>query len=297
MAEEGFSVDTNSLGTGEGGSDPARCGFGEPMGTVRRWAGLALGQPRVMGVLNVTPDSFSDGGDFADADAAIAAGLAMAAAGADIIDVGGESTRPSSQPTSSKTERRRIIPVIGALARAGVCVSVDTRHSATMAAALDAGAAIVNDVYALQFDPAAAALVAARGCPVVLMHMRGTPSDMYAQARYADVAAEVVAELRERIEVAQRAGVARENIAVDPGIGFAKTAEQSVELLRRMPELLTLGCPIVVGVSRKSFIGAITGEQNPRRRLPGSLAAGLFALSHGATILRVHDVSETVQAD
>ncbi len=249
-----------------------------------------------MGVLNVTPDSFSDGGDYLGLDAAIAAGLTMAAAGADIIDVGGESTRPSSQPIPPDAEQARILPVISALAAAGVCVSVDTRHAATMAAALDAGASIVNDVYALGYDPAAAPLVAARGCPVVLMHMRGMPTEMYAQARYCDVAAEVARELAQRIEAAESAGVARENIVIDPGIGFAKTAEQSIELLRRLPELAALGCPILMGLSRKSFLGAITGEDEPRRRLPGSLAAGLFALARGAAILRVHDVAETVQA-
>jgi dihydropteroate synthase len=249
-----------------------------------------------MGVLNVTPDSFSDGGEFLDTDAAIAAGIAMAAAGADIIDVGGESTRPSSQPTSPETERTRILPVISALTAAGVYISVDTRHAATMAAALDAGASIVNDVYALGYDPAAARLIAARGCPVVLMHTRGTPADMYAQARYGDVAAEVARELGQRIDAAVHAGVARENIVIDPGIGFAKTAEQSMELLGRLPELAALGRPILVGVSRKSFLGAIAGEAEPRRRLPESLAAGLFALAHGAAILRVHDVAETIQA-
>jgi dihydropteroate synthase len=249
-----------------------------------------------MGVLNVTPDSFSDGGDFLDPAAAIEAGLAMAAAGADIIDVGGESTRPQSAPTAQAEERRRILPVVSALAAAGLRVSVDTRHAATMAAALDAGAAIVNDVYALGYDPQAAPLVARRGCPVVLMHMRGTPSDMYAQARYADVAAEVTRELGQRIEAAEYAGIARDRIAIDPGIGFAKTAEQSLELLRRLRELCALGRPILVGISRKSFLAAASGEQDVRRRLPGSLAAGLFALSHGAAILRVHDVSETVQA-
>ena len=249
-----------------------------------------------MGVLNVTPDSFSDGGDFLDTDAAIAAGLAMAAAGADIVDVGGESTRPSAQPTSPETEQARIVPVIRTLAAAGVRVSVDTRHAATMAAALDAGATIINDVYALSHDPEAAPLVAARGCPVVLMHMRGTPADMYAQARYDDVAAEVARELGQQIAVAERAGITHDKIAIDPGIGFAKTADQSIELLRRLPKLLRLGFPIVVGVSRKSFLGALTGETNPRHRLPGSLAAGLFALSRGASILRVHDVAETMQA-
>lgn len=261
-----------------------------------RWAGLSLDRPRVMGVLNVTPDSFSDGGDFLDANAAIAGGLAMAKAGADIIDVGGESTRPSSQPTSPEVERARILPVIGTLAAAGLRISVDTRHAATMAAALDAGAAIVNDVTALSHDPAALPLVAARGCPVVLTHMRGTPADMYGQAHYDDVAAEVTRELGWRIAAVERAGITRDNIAVDPGIGFAKTAEHSLELLRRLPALSALGRPILVGVSRKSFLASPTGEADPRRRLPGSLAAGVFALSRGARILRVHDVAATIQA-
>ena len=260
------------------------------------WADFTLDRPRVMGVLNVTPDSFSDGGDFIDPSVAIAAGLAMAEAGADIIDVGGESTRPSAQPTTPEMEQARILPVIRGLAKAGVCISVDTRHAATMEAVLDAGAAIVNDVYALGYDSAAAALVAARGCPVVLMHMRGTPANMYARAQYDDVAAEVVRELGQRIDAAERVGILRDRIAIDPGIGFAKTAEQSAELLRRLGELRTLGCPILVGVSRKSFLGVMTGEPDPRHRLAASLAAGLFALDQGASILRVHDVAETVQA-
>jgi dihydropteroate synthase len=260
------------------------------------WAGLSLDRPRVMGVLNVTPDSFSDGSDHLDPEAAIAAGIAMAAAGADIVDVGGESTRPQSAPTSPTEEQRRILPVIRALAAEGLRVSVDTRHASTMAAALDAGAVIVNDIYGLGYDMAAAPLVAARGCPVVLMHMRGTPTDMYAQARYDDVASDVARELGLRIEAAERAGIARDRIAIDPGIGFAKTAEQSVELLRRLPELGAVGCPILVGVSRKSVLGAVSGVRDPRHRLPGSLAAGLFALTRGASILRVHDVPETIQA-
>jgi dihydropteroate synthase len=249
-----------------------------------------------MGVLNVTPDSFSDGGDHADPDRAIAAGTAMAEAGADIVDVGGESTRPRSEPTPPDVEQARVLPVIRALAAAGVRVSVDTRHAATMAAALDAGATIINDVSGLSFDPASAALVAARGCPVVLMHMRGTPSDMHTRNQYDDVVADVRQELAERIAAAEAAGVPREAIAIDPGIGFAKKASQSLELLRRLPELASLGCPILVGVSRKSFMSAAVGEPDPRRRVGGSLAAGLFALSRGAAILRVHDVAETVQA-
>jgi dihydropteroate synthase len=277
------------------GEEPANAA-GQRLSDGNCWAGLCLDRPRIMGVLNVTPDSFSDGGDFLDPDKAIAAGLAMAAAGADIIDVGGESTRPQSGPTPEAEEQRRVLPVIRGLAAAGLRVSVDTRHAATMAAAVNAGAAIVNDVYGLGYDPQAAQLVAARGCPVVLMHMRGTPADMYARAHYDEVAADVTRELGERIEAAERAGIAHERIAVDPGIGFAKTAEQSLELLRKLRQLTVLGRPILVGVSRKSFLGAITAKQDPRHRLPGSLAAGLFALSRGAAILRVHDVSETVQA-
>jgi dihydropteroate synthase len=263
---------------------------------VMAWAGLSLDRPRVMGVLNVTPDSFSDGGVHFDPEAAIRAGLAMAGAGADIIDVGGESTRPGAQPTSVAEEQARVLPVIRALVGAGVLVSVDTRHASTMRAALDAGAAIVNDVTALSHDPAAAGVVAAFGCPVVLMHMRGDPATMNARAVYTDVAREVIDELALSIEAAERAGIAREAIAIDPGIGFAKLAPHSVELLRRLPELAVLRCPILVGVSRKSFIGRVGGEADPQLRLPGSVAAGLFAVSRGASILRVHNVAETIQA-
>jgi dihydropteroate synthase len=259
------------------------------------WAGLSLDRPRVMGVLNVTPDSFSDGGR-TDPAAAIAAGLAMWADGADIIDVGGESTRPGAQPTPSDVERARILPVIGALAAAGARVSVDTCHAATMAAALDAGAAIVNDISALSHDPASAALVAARRCPVILMHMRGTPASMMSLARYDDVAGEVIGELEARLEAARSAGIRREAIAVDPGFGFAKHPPHSLALLRDLSRLAILGHPIVAGVSRKGFIGAVSGEAQLTRRFPGSIAAGLFALSQGASVLRVHDVRETVQA-
>lgn len=259
------------------------------------WAGLSLDRPRIMGVLNVTPDSFSDGGKV-DPDIAIGAGLAMWADGADIVDVGGESTRPGSQPTTPEIERARILPVIAALAAAGVRISVDTRHAATMEAALDAGAAIVNDISGLSYDAAAAALVAARGCPVILMHMRGTPATMMGLAEYRDVAAEVAGELTARIEAAGRAGIRREAIALDPGFGFAKHPPHSLALLRNLSRLTALGLPIVAGVSRKGFIGVISGEAQPARRFPGSIAAGLFALRQGAAVLRVHDVKETVQA-
>lgn len=249
-----------------------------------------------MGVLNVTPDSFSDGGSYPDAEAAIAAGLAMVEAGADIVDVGGESTRPGAVQTDPVTEQTRVLPVVRGLAARGVRVSIDTRHAATMALALDAGATIVNDVTALAFDPDAVGVVAARDCAVVLMHTRGTPATMNAAAVYRDVAAEVIAELARRVAVAEASGIARARIAIDPGIGFAKLLPHSMALLRRLPELAVLDLPVVVGVSRKSFLGRIGCEAAPRRRLPASLAAGLFAVQGGAHVLRVHDVPETVQA-
>ncbi|HEY7577348.1 MAG TPA: dihydropteroate synthase [Acetobacteraceae bacterium] len=249
-----------------------------------------------MGVLNVTPDSFSDGGDFLDPEVAVAAALEMFADGADIIDVGGESTRPRSRPTPPEVEQARILPVVRRLVAAGVRVSVDTRHATTMEAALNGGASVVNDVSGLAFDARAASLIASRRCPVVLMHMRGEPADMHAHTHYGDVVGAVCRELADRAFRAEAAGVCRHNIVLDPGIGFAKTPGQSMQLLRRLPQVAALGYPVAVGVSRKSFMADVTGEPNPRQRLPGSLAAGLFALSRGATILRVHDVRETVQA-
>jgi dihydropteroate synthase len=220
----------------------------------------------------------------------------MIAQGAHIVDIGGESTRPGATPILPKEEQARVLPLIEALAGHGVPISIDTRNASTMAAALDAGAGIVNDVSGLTYDPRSAALVAERGCRVVLMHSRGTPETMQQLANYADVVADVKAELAERVDAAARAGVRREYKAIDPGIGFAKTASQNVELLRRLSELSTLGLPILVGVSRKSFIGKFGGEPDPSRRVPGSLAAALFALEQGASILRVHDVAETAQA-
>ncbi len=260
------------------------------------WAGLTLDRPRVMGVVNVTPDSFSDGGALQDTDHAVAAGLAMAAAGADIIDVGGESTRPGAAPADPERERERVVPVVRRLAAAGLIVSIDSRHAATMRAALDAGARIVNDVSGLAHDPDAASLVAERACPVVLMHMRGQPATMMAHAKYADVAGEVKAELMALVAAAERAGVARMRMALDPGIGFAKRAEHSIELLRRLGEVAELGFPLLVGLSRKAFIGRLSGEPVACKRVDGSVAAGLFAVSRGASILRVHDVAATVQA-
>ncbi len=220
----------------------------------------------------------------------------MAAEGADVIDVGGESTRPGAAAVSPETEQGRVLPVIETLARAGLLVSVDTRHASTMRLALDAGARIVNDVSALTHDPDAAGVVAAWGCPIVLMHGRGTPATMHRLARYDDVAAEVTAELRSRVASARAAGIDAAQIAIDPGIGFAKTAAHSRAMLRGLPVLASLGHPVLVGISRKSFIGRLSGVADPGRRLGGSIAAGLFAISQGASILRVHDVPETAQA-
>ena len=261
----------------------------------RPWVGLAAAGPQVMGVLNVTPDSFSDGGIYLDPGRAIAAAQAMIAAGATILDIGGESTRPGAAPVTPGQEQARILPVIRALA--GRClISVDTRHANTMAAALDAGADIINDVSGLTHDPAAAALLARSGCPVVLMHMRGVPSTMARYAHYDDPAVEITLELAERIALAETAGIARDKIAIDPGIGFAKNTSHNRDVLLRLPLLANLSCRIILGVSRKSLIGQLTEEKDPSRRFPGSVAAGLVGVMGGATILRVHDVPETIQA-
>jgi dihydropteroate synthase len=270
-------------------------GMSSPPRLPEHWAGLSLNRPRVMGILNVTPDSFSDGGRWTDPQAAIEAGLAMAADGADIVDVGGESTRPGAEPVSPELEQKRVIPVIRARAASGVLVSIDSRHAGTMRQAVAAGARIVNDVSALTSDPWSAEVVAELACPVVLMHSRGEAATMDSRAVYRDVVAEVRAELSMQIEAAIRAGIRPEQIALDPGIGFAKRAAHSLAALRGLPDLGGLGYPILVGASRKSFIGRLSQESRADHRLGGSLAAGLFAVLRGASILRVHDVPETVQ--
>ena len=267
--------------------------LGAPRGPL---CGLALDRPRLMGVLNVTPDSFSDGGDFAAEDDAIAHGRAMAEAGADIIDVGGESTRPGSHAPDEAEEMRRVVPVIRALAGNGLLVSVDTRRAAVMAAALDAGARIVNDMSALGHDPAARAAVARQGAWVVLAHMQGTPETMQQRPRYDDASLDVFDALAARVDAAEAAGIPRARIVVDPGIGFGKSARHNLEILRDLALFHGLGCPLLVGASRKSFIGRLSAGETPKARLPGSLAAGLHALGEGAHILRVHDVAETRQA-
>jgi dihydropteroate synthase len=257
-----------------------------------------------MGVVNVTPDSFSDGGLFLDAAQAIEHGRALAADGADLIDVGGESTRPpgvggpddpGAEPVPAEEERRRVVPVVEGLASAGIAISIDTAKAPVAEAALDAGAEMVNDVTALRGDPELAGLCAERGCEVVLMHMLGTPRTMQLKPIYEDVVEDVKAFLAERIEFATGEGIAEERIWVDPGIGFGKTVEHNLELLRRLGELGELGRPICVGTSRKSFIGKITGRA-VTERLGGTIASCVLAYANGAAMVRVHDAREVTEA-
>jgi dihydropteroate synthase len=244
-----------------------------------------------MGVINVTPDSFSDGGRFYAAEAAIAQGHRLREEGAAILDVGGESTRPGADPVDAEEELRRVLPVVEALAGHGARISIDTSKAAVAAAALDAGADYVNDVTAFNGDPELAALVAERGVDCCLMHMLGTPRTMQIDPRYDDVVDDVRAFLEARIEAAVAAGVDEARISVDPGIGFGKTVEHNLELLRRMDELVAIGRPVVVGTSRKSFLGKLTGRESTDDRLPGTIATCVLSYERGARVFRVHDVA------
>jgi dihydropteroate synthase len=250
---------------------------------------------KLMGVVNVTPDSFSDGGLYLDPEAAIAHGRELAEAGAEILDVGGESTRPGAEAVPEDEELRRVVPVIEGLVASDHQVSVDTSKASVAAAALDAGAEIVNDVTALRGDPEMASLCAERGATVVLMHMRGDPRTMQDDPRYDDVVGEVQAFLAARLQAAVAAGVKEERVWLDPGIGFGKTAAHSMELLRRLSELRDLGRPLVIGTSRKSFIGKVDGSA-AGERLGGTIASSVLAAAEGAEVLRVHDVAEVRQA-
>lgn len=250
----------------------------------------------VMGVLNVTPDSFSDGGRYLEPAAAVARGRELLAQGADLLDVGAESTRPGAAAVPAAEQLRRLEPVLRALAgEPGAVLSVDTRSAEVAAGALACGAHAVNDVSALG-DPGMAAAVAPTGAGLVLMHMRGTPATMQSDLRYDDVVAEVAAHLRSRMAAAVAAGIGEERIALDPGIGFGKSAEQSLRLLARTDDLARLGRPLLVGASRKSFLARLLGDAPPERRLEASLAAATVATLLGARILRVHDVAETLRA-
>jgi dihydropteroate synthase len=251
-------------------------------------------KPKLMGVVNVTPDSFSDGGEYLDPAAAIAHGEELARDGAAILDVGGESTRPGARPVDEVEELRRIEPVVAGLAGTAT-VSIDTSKAAVAEAAIAAGAEIVNDVTALRGDPGMAAVCAERGVGVVLMHMKGEPRSMQKGPAYEDVVDEVKAFLGERLRAAIDAGVAEERIWLDPGIGFGKALEHNLELLRRLGELRELGRPLVVGTSRKSFLGKVDGSE-VGDRIGGSIASSVMAAAEGADVLRVHDVAEMAQA-
>jgi dihydropteroate synthase len=246
-----------------------------------------------MGILNVTPDSFSDGGEWFGLDAAVQRGRVLAAEGAELVDVGGESTRPGSAGVAVDEELRRVVPVVEALAHGELAarVSVDTSKAAVARAALAAGASYVNDVTAFRGDPAMAALVAQAGCECCLMHMLGEPRTMQEDPRYDDVVDDVRAFLEERAAFAVAEGVKPERVHVDPGIGFGKTLEHNLQLLRRLDEIVSLGFPVMIGASRKSFLGRLTGREDPHDRVAATVATSVMALERGATLFRVHDVA------
>jgi dihydropteroate synthase len=260
------------------------------------WGEIRLDRPSIMGIVNVTPDSFSDGGDFIAAERAIAHGRALLAAGADILDIGGESTRPGATPVAPEDEIARVEPVLRGLASAGAILSVDTRHARMMEAALAAGAHIINDVSALAGDPRSLAVAAAAGARVVLMHMQGEPRTMQDNPSYRLASLDIVEYLAARISACASAGIPRERIVVDPGIGFGKRVRHNLEIMARLSLFHALGCGVLLGISRKSLIGRIGGELLPKQRMPGSLAGGVYAVGQGVQILRVHDVAETRQA-
>jgi dihydropteroate synthase len=264
----------------------------------KRPAGGLSPRPRLMGIVNVTPDSFSDGGSFLSTDAAVAHARRLIAEGADVLDVGGESTRPRAAPVSEAEEIARVAPVIEAIRRESqIPISIDTMKPAVARAAVAAGATMWNDVTALTFAPDSVATAAELGCDVVLMHMKGEPRTMQAAPRYDDVVAEVTAFLVERAIAAMAAGVARSNIWLDPGVGFGKTAQHSLALLRNLDRVVALGFPVLLGVSRKSAIARIARDKSREdQRLGGSIAAALAAARSGAAMVRVHDVAETRQA-
>lgn len=262
----------------------------------RSFAGLPLDRPLLMGILNVTPDSFSDGGLFQDAERAIAHGLKMAQEGADIIDVGGESTRPGAEPVSPDEEMERILPVVTALAADGLIVSIDTRHAAVMEAAMAVGARIINDVSALTHDPDALSVAAAHAASVILMHSQGEPATMQDKPHYDSAPREIYHWLEQRILACEAGGLSRERLCVDPGIGFGKNLTHNCQIIAALGLYQQLGVPVLLGASRKSFIAKLSRGEPADRRLAGSLAAALLGLDRGVQILRVHDVAETAQA-
>jgi dihydropteroate synthase len=272
----------------------------EPAARLRTGAGTLLRGPgpALFGILNVTPDSFSDGGDFLDPEAAARRAGGLLDEGASVVDVGGESTRPGSDPVFEDEERRRVVPVVKRIleARPEALVSVDTYRARTAGAAIEAGARIVNDVTALRGDPRMAPLVADAGCPIVLMHMLGEPKTMQREPRYEDVVAEVRHFLAGRAEYAISAGIREEDIVLDPGIGFGKTTEHNLALLKRLDRIVDLGFPVLVGASRKRFLGGITGRNEARDRVFGTVATTVLGYERGARLFRVHDVGANKEA-
>jgi len=260
------------------------------------FAGLALDRPQIMAVINVTPDSFSDGGDRFDPGRAVVDGLALSEAGAAILDVGGESTRPGAEAVPEAEELRRTIPVVKALADQGLVVSIDTRRARVMAEALAAGAKVVNDITALAGEAGSLEVAAGADAGIVLMHMQGEPRTMQRDPSYRDAALDIYDYLSQRVSACEAAGIDRARLALDPGIGFGKTVAHNLEILDQMALYHDLGCPLVLGVSRKSFIARLSRGEAPKQRLAGSLAAALAGLARGVQILRVHDVRETAQA-
>ena len=260
------------------------------------FAGLSLDRPRIFGIINVTPDSFSDSGETFDIESAIRRGREMIDEGADVLDVGGESTRPGAEPVSTKEEISRTEPVVRALAEMGATVSIDSRRAEVMAAAIDAGAKIINDVTALTGDPDSIGLVSMSGQSVIMMHMQGEPRTMQNNPFYKNAAIDVFDYLKRRIQVCVDAGINLGSIAVDPGIGFGKTLDHNLDILNRLDLYSNIGSAVMLGASRKSFIGKLSNSPLPKRRIPGSLAAVLSAWASGVQLFRVHDVAETRQA-
>jgi dihydropteroate synthase len=267
-----------------------------PLNHVRRLQQTVRQRTVIMGILNVTPDSFYDGGRYARAEAAVQHALQMVQDGADIVDIGGESTRPGSQPVPEEEELRRVLPVIEAVrGQVDVPISIDTTKSRVAERALQAGACMVNDISGLGFDPRMAEVVARHGALCCVMHIQGTPQTMQQNPQYEDVVRDISRYFEERLALAERAGILRENIWLDPGIGFGKTVEHNLEILRRLREFTAFGLPILIGTSRKSFIGKILGDLPPEERLEGTAATVAIAIMNGANAVRVHDVREMVR--
>jgi dihydropteroate synthase len=260
------------------------------------FGGLSMDRPRIMGIVNATPDSFSDGGRYFSAEAAIDHATRLLEAGADLLDIGGESTRPGAEEVDPDEENRRVLPVIRAMAERGAIISVDTRHAAVMGAAVDCGAAIINDITALTGDPRSLPVAAKSGAAVVLMHTQGDPRVMQQDPRYAFAPLDIYDYLAQRLIACRAAGIPEERLCVDPGIGFGKTVEHNLQVMARLGLYHALGVPVLLGVSRKSFIAKVSRGEPAGERLGGSLSAALLGLEQGMQILRVHDVAETVQA-